>query len=132
MLKGAPLRHPDAVAISRRGTIYVTDRGSGRARDGRVLRIGRQVRQIASDIRLGDPAGLALTRDDSTLLVSSLHPARRSAQVLLVDTTTLATSVFNDTIGQNRSAGGLHRGLATDVMAWADVSRSGKVYRLDP
>ena len=35
-------------------------------------------------------------------------------------------------IGANRSAGGLHRGAAHAVMAWADVQRPGRVYRVDP
>jgi DNA-binding beta-propeller fold protein YncE len=133
LAKGAPLRRPQAVAIARDGVIYVSDRGLGRRLDGRVLRIaGGQVTPVARAIRLGDPAGIALTRDDATLLVSSLAPLAGTAQVLLVDTTTLATSTFDDVIGANRAAGGLHRGLRTRVMAWADVSRSGRVYRVDP
>ena len=42
-----------------------------------------QVTTIARSIRLGNPAGVALTRDGSTLLVSSLAPAAGTAQVLL-------------------------------------------------
>lgn len=129
---GGPLRRPDAVAISRTGALYVTDRGSGAPRDGRVLRIGRHVRRIAAAIRLGTPAGIALTSDDATVLVSSLHPTAGTAQVLLVDTTTLATSTFDETIGANRSAGGLHRAAAVPMLGWADVQRPGRVYRIDP
>jgi sugar lactone lactonase YvrE len=117
------------VAVSAGGAIYVSDRGRG----GRVLRIaGGRVTQIAGGIRLGNPSGIALTRDGATLLVSSLDPVTGTAQVLRIDTRTLATSTFNAVIGLNRAAGGLHRGLRTTVMGWADVSRSGRVYRVDP
>jgi DNA-binding beta-propeller fold protein YncE len=133
LAKGAPLRRPQGVAIAGDGAIYVSDRGLGRRLDGRVFKLaGGQVTPVAQGIRLGDPAGLALTRDGATLLVSSLAPAAGTAQVLLVNTATLATSTFDDVIGANRAAGGLHRGLRTSVMAWADVQRPGRVYRVDP
>ena len=133
LAKGAPLRRPQGVAIARDGTLYVSDRGLGRRLDGRLLKIADgRVRTVARSLRLGNPAGVALTSDGSTLLVSSLAPAAGTAQVLLVDTATLATSTFDDVIGANRSAGGLHRGLRTPVMAWADVQRPGRVYRVDP
>jgi hypothetical protein len=113
--------------------IYVTDRGSGARLDGRVFRLSRgHITRVASGVRLGDPAGVGLTQDDSTLLVSSLDPAAGTAQVLRVDRTSLATSVFNAVIGENRAAGGLHRGLRTSFLAWADGSRAGRVYRVDP
>jgi sugar lactone lactonase YvrE len=133
LARGLPLRRPQAVAIARSGAIYVSDRGSGADGHGLVLKIfhGR-VTQVASAIRLGEPAGIALTRDQSKLLVSSLDPAAGTAQVLLVSTTTHATSTFDDVIGMNTAAGGLHRGLDAKVMAWADTSRSGRVYRVEP
>ena len=133
LAKGAPLRRPQGVAIAGDGAVYVSDRGLGRRLDGRVFKLaGSQVTTIARGIRLGNPAGIALTRDDATLLVSSLAPAAGTAQVLLVNTATLATSTFDDVIRANRAAGGLHRGLRTSVMAWADVQRPGRVYRVDP
>jgi DNA-binding beta-propeller fold protein YncE len=129
LAEGGRLRAPQGVAIARRGAIYVTDRGAG----GRVLKIAYgRVAQIAGGIRLGDPAGLALVADDSQLLVSSLDPQAGTAQVEIVNTSTLATGIFNQTISANTAAGGLHRGLRTTVMAWAGVSRSGPVYRIDP
>jgi sugar lactone lactonase YvrE len=129
VLKGAPLRKPDGVAISRTGAIFVTDHGAG----GRVLRIaGTKVTTVAGAIRLGDPAGIALTLDESHLLVSSLNKAKGTAQVVIVDMATGARSTFDDVIGANHSAGGLHRARAAVPMGWADVSRSGRVYRVDP
>jgi sugar lactone lactonase YvrE len=129
VLEGAPLRSPDGVAVSKTGAIYVTDHGAG----GRALRIaGGKVGTVASGVRLGDPAGIALTLDESRILISSLDPARGTAQVVIVDAKTGQASTFDDVIGANHSAGGLHRARAADPMGWADVSRSGRVYRVDP
>jgi sugar lactone lactonase YvrE len=129
VLKGAPLSKPDGVAISKTGTIYVTDHGAG----GRALKIdGSKVTTVASAIKLGDPAGIALTLDESSLLVSSLNKTARTAQVVIVDLATGQSSVFDDVIGANHSAGGLHRARAAVPMGWADVQRPGRVYRVDP
>jgi DNA-binding beta-propeller fold protein YncE len=129
---GRPLRRPQGVAIASDGSVFVSDRGSGRD-DGRIFRIkGGRIAVIASGIRLGNPAGIALTRDGSTLLMSSLDRVAGTAQVLLIDMTTYARSVFNDVIGANTTAGGLHRGLRSAVMAWADVQRPGHIYRVNP
>lgn len=129
VVKGAPLRDPDGVAIAKTGAIFVTDHGLG----GRALRIaGSKVSTVAGGIRLGDPAGIALTLDESHLLVSSLNKAKGTAQVVIVDLPSGATSTFDDVIGANKSAGGLHRARAAVPMGWADVQRPGRIYRVDP
>jgi DNA-binding beta-propeller fold protein YncE len=129
VVKGAPLVKPDGVAISKTGTIFVTDHGAG----GRALRIdGTKVSTVAGAIRLGHPAGIALTLDETHLLISSLNKAKGTAQVVIVDMASGATSTFDDVIGANHSAGGLHRARAAVPMGWADVQRPGRVYRVDP
>ncbi len=129
VVKGGALRGPDGVAIAKTGAIFVTDHGLG----GRALRIaGSKVTTVAGGIRLGDPAGIALTLDETHLLVSSLNKAKGTAQVVIVDLATGATSTFDDVIGTNRSAGGLHRARAAVPMGWADVQRPGRIYRVDP
>jgi DNA-binding beta-propeller fold protein YncE len=129
VVKGGTLRRPDGVAISRSGAIFVTDHGLG----GRALKIvGSKVTTVAGGIRLGDPAGIALTLDETHLLVSSLDRAKGTAQVVIVDPASGATSTFDDVIGANKSAGGLHRARAAVPMGWADVQRPGRIYRVDP
>lgn len=131
LLAGAPLRAPDGVAISKTGAIYVTDHSG--ADGGRALRIDAAgVTTVADHIRLGHPGGIALTRDESKLLISSLKRGAGTAQVLIVDTATGATSTFDDVIGANHHAGGLHRARAAVPFGWADVSRTGRVYRVEP
>jgi DNA-binding beta-propeller fold protein YncE len=130
VLKGAPLSRPDGIAISRGGAIYVTDHNP---HGGRALRIdGATVATVASGVRLGHPAGLALTLDESHLLISSLNKASGTAQVVVVDLAGGATSTFDDVIRANHSAGGLHRARAAVPMGWADVQRPGRIYRVDP
>ena len=131
LLAGAPLRAPDGVAISKTGAIYVTDHSG--ASGGRALRIdGTSVTTVADHILLGHPGGIALTLDESKLLISSLKRGAGTAQVLIVDTASGATSTFDDVIGANHHAGGLHRARAAVPFGWADVQRPGRVYRVEP
>lgn len=90
--------------------------------------------KIATDIVLGTPAGLALTPDDSTVMVSSLSAVGGTSQVVLVDRASGATSIFNDVIGANVGSGGLHRARATPtIYAWCGVTTGGggQVYKVD-
>ncbi len=108
------------------GTVYVTDEA------GAVFRIADGVVTVlADDVSLGTPAGVALTPDDATVMVSSLDASHHS-QVLLLDAATGARSTFNDTIGANTGSGGLHRAQAAgDRFIWCGVTATGPVvYRV--
>jgi len=129
LLEGAVLHNPDGIAVSKSGAIYVSDQAGSR---GRVLRIDAgRVTTVKAGLTLGRPAGIALTLDQSKLLVSSVNPATRRAQVLIIDTRSGRTTTFDSVIGANRNPGGLHRARHAQSMAWADVSRAGRVYRID-
>lgn len=92
----------DGVAVAEAGAIFA-------AGGEQVFRADASTSTaIASGVTLGDPAGIALVKDDSLLLVSSLSSAGTS-QVLIVELRTLATSVFDEVIGANVGSGGLHR-----------------------
>jgi len=131
LLAGASLRAPDGVAVSKTGAIYVTDHSG--ANGGRALRIDATgVTTVADHILLGHPGGIALTLDESKLLISSLKRGAGTAQVLIVDTAIGATSTFDDVISANHHAGGLHRARAAVPFGWADVQRPGRVYRVEP
>ncbi|HEX4343938.1 MAG TPA: hypothetical protein VHZ31_00100 [Solirubrobacteraceae bacterium] len=131
LLEGAPPRAPDGVAISKTGAIYVSDHSDPSG--GRALRIaGGQVTTVADHILLGHPGGTALTLDESKLLISSLKRGAGTARVLIVDTVSGATSTFDDVISANRGAGGLHRARAAVSFGGAGVTRTGRVYRVDP
>ena len=134
--KGAPLVAPDAVTVTKAGDVYVSDRGPATdGSQGAVLRIRRGTVEKIADLRAPVLAGITLTLDESTLLVSSLSRSGTD-QVLLVDLASGRTSTFAETIGENRDGGGLHRARDVDVFAWADLAagpdRASRVYVLRP
>jgi sugar lactone lactonase YvrE len=122
---------PDGIAVADDGTVFVTDRFGGR-----VLRVAggtaTALKGVADDVVLGQPAGLAMSADGAALLVSSLDGPKGTAQVLIVDIASGTTRVFDDVIGKNHGAGGLHRSADGSAYAWADSTAAarGGVYRL--
>jgi hypothetical protein len=133
VFNGAASLVADGIAVTANGEIFLAARAGRADVTGLVLKIKDGVaRPLVSGVRLGRPAGLALTLDEATLLVSSL--ARDgTAQVLLVDLASGGVSTFNDVIGANRHSGGLHRAQGANVFAWADVQRrGGGVYLVAP
>lgn len=121
--KGAPLVDPDGVTVTRAGVVYVTDHSAGQGGSGSVFKIsGGTVAPIVAQVRTGSPAGVAMTLDESVLLVSALQPDRDSDQVLLVDLTSLQTGSLTKVIEQNQKAGGVHRAHNKNVFSWADLT----------
>ncbi|MCW5852385.1 MAG: hypothetical protein KIT87_20090 [Anaerolineae bacterium] len=132
ILRGSPLAVADGVAVASNGKVYVAGRNGNGDGSQVVLEVDqRGHRPLVRSVRLGSPAGLALTADESALLVSSLA-ADGTSQVLIVDLTTGSTSVFNDVIGANRGSGGLHRAHQANFFAWCGIGRPGAVYGVAP
>jgi sugar lactone lactonase YvrE len=131
--EGAPFIAPDSVVLTAGGDAYVTDQGSDIGK-GRVYRVrGGTVTPVLDGLHLGAPAGVTLINNDATLLVSSIDAGSLSDQVLFLDLASGKSAAATKVIGVNKnSSGGLHRAHDTAVLAWADVSRSGKVYRVEP
>jgi hypothetical protein len=131
--EGAPFTSPDSVVATAKGVAYVTDQGAGPGQ-GKVFRVsGGNVTPVLANLRFGPVAGLTLINNDATLLVSSIDPATGSDQVLFMDLATGKTAAATKVIGANKnSSGGLHRALHASILAWADVSRSGRIYRVEP
>lgn len=117
----------DGVVVGPDGVVYA-------AGGGTVFSIvDGMVSALAEDLTLGDPAGLALTPDDSTLMVSSLS-AEGTSQVVLIDLATGAISTYDDVIGANVGSGGLHRAQGdASVYAWCGITSGGEgsVYRIN-
>lgn len=118
----------DALVRARDGTFYASDRR------GRVWRASPNSppEQVLSNVGLGDPAGVALTADESTLLVSSVSTSGTS-QLVLLDTADLSITLVSDGIGANTESGGIHRAESGDTFAWVGIATSGEglVYRIE-
>jgi hypothetical protein len=134
--KGAPLLAAAGIISASDGTLYIADKGS-QPNQGKVYRLsGTTLTLLAADIYTGSPPGIALTPDERTVVVSSLHPINGTAQVHLIDLQTGSSSVFSRVISANSGAGGLHPARdgsgMTGTYAWSgyDGSGGGGVYRL--
>lgn len=131
--EGAPFTTPDSVVVTADGVAYVTDQGSDIGQ-GKVYRVrGGTVTAVLDSLHLGAPAGVTLINGDDTLLVSTIDAASLSDQVLFLDLAAGKSAAATKVIGVNKnSSGGLHRAHDVSILAWADVSRSGRVYRVEP
>jgi DNA-binding beta-propeller fold protein YncE len=127
----AGLMDPSGIAVSESGTVYVVDSIGAESRQATVLRIsGDFVDVLASDIPVGFPAGIALSKDESVLLVSGLHKGLDA--VYRVDIANKTITLSSAGIDKFHESAGLHRAKNKEVYAWADslANKSGTVYVL--
>ena len=133
--KGAPLVMPDGLAVTQAGTVYVSDLAAAGNSLGSVFRLnGTTLTKISDNLKLGNPAGIALTLDDSVLLVSSLNREKGSDQVLLIALASQQTGIVTQVVEANHAAGGVHRARNVNVFSWIDSEGGGQgiVYRIKP
>ena len=119
---------PGGVALANNGDVFVADNAGGSAR---VLRVrDEKVSVLVSEIGLGFPAGIALTSDDRTLLVSGLDPQTKHDVVYAVNLASRKVGQVKQGISGFSESAGLHRAHDVNVFAWADgqANRWGTVY----
>jgi DNA-binding beta-propeller fold protein YncE len=124
LAQGAPLVDPVGLAANAAGEVFVLD--SAAAGGPTLFKIaGGAVTALIEGLSVGFPAGIALSLDEKTVLVSALDPATGKDIVWLVDVATNQLSSFSDTIGQFTEAAGLHRAKNKELFAWADSKANG-------
>jgi sugar lactone lactonase YvrE len=137
IVKGDPFSDPNGLAVTSTGDIYVLDSAAGDLGVGsaRVIQVSNQTASVlAEGLKVGFPAGIALSQDDSALLVSALDPTTRTDTVVRIDIATKEQKAMSDGISSYEEAAGLHRAAKAEVYAWADSSAdgTGTVYVLTP
>ncbi|MBI4908391.1 MAG: hypothetical protein HY820_32500 [Acidobacteria bacterium] len=122
--KGDPLVSPDGLAIARNEDMYVADRS------GAVYRIsGHEIVRIASKLTLGNPAGIALTRDERLVVVPVIQNGR--AGLLFIDTQTFATGFATKGLDGLDALGGIQRAPHNDLFGLVGFTGSvGAVYHV--
>lgn len=130
---GAPFVDPAGVTVTASGDAYVIDALSAGTTAGVIRVHDGQAERIVADLGVGFPAGIASTRDGSTVLVSGLDPTSRRDRVFVMSTESLEVSVIAGTFDQLAGSAGLHRAHQRNVFAWADTGkdRRGAVYTLE-
>jgi len=77
LASGAPFMDPAGVSVTPSGDVYVIDAFGGEGTAGVIRVRAGEAEQVASDLGVGFPAGIASTTDGSTVLISGLDPRSR-------------------------------------------------------
>jgi hypothetical protein len=131
---GAPFVEPGGIAVSKEGRVFGADTLASDGQSALIEVNGGQATRFVEGIGVGFPAGVTLTHDESTIVVSGLDPVSRTDVVYMVNAETREVSRFTDTVSAFHEPAGLHRAHDANVFAWADsrANDTGTVYVLKP
>jgi DNA-binding beta-propeller fold protein YncE len=89
--------------------------------------------RMVEGLAVGFPAGIAVTTDASTVLVSGKDPSSHTDRVFLVNAKTAELSVIEKPFSDFAEPAGLHRSHDKNTFAWADseANGAGTVYVLE-
>jgi sugar lactone lactonase YvrE len=124
---GMPFNDPAGVAAASDGTVYVADTVAAATLHASIIKIAANgtASVLFPDLRVGYPAGLALSKDEKTLYVSSLDPVKLTDQLLEIDVSNgMMSGAVTAGINMNYEAAGIHRAHNFDIFAWADTKAS--------
>ncbi|HET7539060.1 MAG TPA: hypothetical protein VFK05_04285 [Polyangiaceae bacterium] len=136
---GPPLVDPSGIAVRKDGTLLVADTRSfdgdpELGNEAGIVRIsGGQASIWASGFATGYPAGIALTLDEKTLIISGEGPGRSDTVYLVdTDTPTLPPGVVTASFSAYQdSSAGLKRAHGSNTFIWASLAaEGGTVYRI--
>jgi DNA-binding beta-propeller fold protein YncE len=134
VVSGNPFVQPSGIAVLKSGQILVADASLGDnaslnlfSRSGIVSVQNGKATVFASGFTTGYPAGIALTSDETKLIVSAEAADHTDAvYVLSVANPTAAPQIIQDQIGQySDSAAGLKRAHDIDSFAWSSLTAGG-------
>jgi sugar lactone lactonase YvrE len=134
LAEGDSFVDPGGVAVADNGDAYVIDgRGSQGMASLMRVRAGKAT-SVVDDLGVGFPAGLTLTLDGKTALISGLDPRTKHDVVYYVELATGKLSLLSKPVHAFSEPAGLHRAHDVNVFAWADseANDSGTVYVLKP
>jgi DNA-binding beta-propeller fold protein YncE len=126
LAKGAPFTDPSGVAVGASGQVFVVDTAGDESDRARLIQVeGGAATVLLDGMAVGFPAGVALTPDDRTVLISALDPDRRTDLVLLYDLQSRELTRIASGIESFSEPAGLHRAKNADTYIWADSSANG-------
>jgi DNA-binding beta-propeller fold protein YncE len=135
--EGTPFIDPSGVALDPAGNAYVVDTIASGSRLGQVIKVGAgQSAGTAlqtGDLQVGYPAGVALSADNTALLVSAFDPSKGTAAVArIVLASPTPAYAAPAAIANNIESAGIHRARCAANFVWADslAGGSGTVYAL--
>lgn len=138
VLKGGSLQNPTALAVTTAGTVYYIESSNsdvtGTIQQVTSASASAPIPGLTQELRISFPAGLALSQDESALIVPVRDVAsgtQRFARVSLANgsASLLSLGAAFDALGES---GGLHRAQNTSAFAFVDLSAGtgGTVYLL--
>jgi hypothetical protein len=124
--KGAPFSDPSGLAVSSSGAVFVADTIAADTGHAQLLKIvSGTTTVLIADMATGYPAGVALSQDESTVLVSALDPLSGTDIVIRYDVAAGTSSTFSMTISAYNESAGLKRARNADTYIWADSRANG-------
>lgn len=134
-------KDPGGIAVTASGTIYVSETvGGAGGNESAIIQIkSGKATEFAMGIKVGYPAGLALSQDEKFLLVSGVDRNGGTAVLYRIDVADpKKIDLITKDIGQNTNSAGIHRAHNADIYAWADAKwpdengqNGGTVYLLN-
>jgi DNA-binding beta-propeller fold protein YncE len=127
---------PDGVTAASSGEVYVLDAEGPASATRRIVKVaGGAASTLVTGLRVGYPAGIALSQDENRLLVASTDPATGAARLERFTLSGMsAGNPATTAIGSFDEPGGLHRAAQADAYAYVDsgADTTGTVFVVNP
>lgn len=117
---------PSGITVADNGDIYVADTqtGGGLANIIKIAK-GKVAEELFFGLKTGYPAGISISKDQSTLTLSALDAETSKDAVLRFNLKAGTMETFNTGIDQYSDSAGLHRAKDVESYVWADSNANG-------